>query len=77
MALHRQLFNLYVGIAELAALIAQCGAGIKDIFHERAWVRTDIYSVSVKIVAETRDRAHVRSLESMLRARYAEVHFSD
>ncbi|PIO53621.1 hypothetical protein TELCIR_25038, partial [Teladorsagia circumcincta] len=35
------------GIAELATRIAHVGASIKDIFHERAWISTDVFSVKV------------------------------
>ena len=44
------------GIAELATLLAQSGASIKDMFHERAWLRTDIFCVRVKVVVEVRAR---------------------
>uniref|UniRef100_A0A915J448 Serine racemase n=1 Tax=Romanomermis culicivorax TaxID=13658 RepID=A0A915J448_ROMCU len=40
------------GIAELAQLLCSCGASIKDILHERAWVKTDIFCVNVKLVVE-------------------------
>uniref|UniRef100_A0A183F8W1 ACT domain-containing protein n=1 Tax=Heligmosomoides polygyrus TaxID=6339 RepID=A0A183F8W1_HELPZ len=61
------------GIAELATRIAHMGASIKDIFHERAWISTDVFSVRVKVVAETRDREHVAELEEMLRSKYDDV----
>ncbi|VDM49095.1 unnamed protein product [Toxocara canis] len=61
------------GIAELAALLTHQGASIKDIFHERAWVTTDVFSVKVKVVAETRDREHASTLENALRAHYKDV----
>uniref|UniRef100_A0A914Z0H2 ACT domain-containing protein n=1 Tax=Panagrolaimus superbus TaxID=310955 RepID=A0A914Z0H2_9BILA len=31
------------GISELAKLIADSGASIKDMFMERAWVRQDVF----------------------------------
>ncbi|KJH40582.1 hypothetical protein DICVIV_13458 [Dictyocaulus viviparus] len=37
------------GIAELTTRIAQMGASIKDIFHERAWIATDVFSVRVRV----------------------------
>ncbi|KAJ1346112.1 hypothetical protein KIN20_000806 [Parelaphostrongylus tenuis] len=64
------------GIAELTTRIAQMGASIKDIFHERAWIATDVFSVRVKVVAETRDRQHVVELEEMLRSKYEDVRVS-
>lgn len=35
------------GIAELAKLLTTCGVSIKDIVHERAWIKNDIFSVEV------------------------------
>lgn len=35
------------GIAELAKTLAQCGVSIKDMVHERAWIKNDIFSVEV------------------------------
>ena len=33
------------GIAELAQAICRCGVSIKDMMHERAWIKNDIFSV--------------------------------
>ena len=51
-------FNVVVsdrpgGIAELTKLISSVGVSLKDIVHERAWVRTDAFAVGVRILAET------------------------
>lgn len=35
------------GIAELCRLMANLGVSIKDILHERAWLKSDIFSVEV------------------------------
>lgn len=61
------------GIAELTKLLADMGVSIKDIFHERAWLKTDIFSVQVKCVVEARDKAHSEELEAALRKRYDQV----
>ena len=61
------------GIAELTKLISSVGVSIKDIVHERAWVRTDAFAVGVRILAETRNRKHSRELFKMLRETYEEV----
>lgn len=45
------------GIAALTRVIADAGASIKDISHERAWVDSDIASVRVKCIVECADRA--------------------
>uniref|UniRef100_A0AC35F6A6 ACT domain-containing protein n=1 Tax=Panagrolaimus sp. PS1159 TaxID=55785 RepID=A0AC35F6A6_9BILA len=64
------------GIAELAKILADSGASIKDMFMERAWVRQDVFSVNVKVVAETRNKEHVQELEKRLRERYEDVCFT-
>ncbi|XP_048761123.1 L-threonine ammonia-lyase-like [Ostrea edulis] len=61
------------GIAELTKLMAEVGVSIKDIFHERAWLKSDIFSVQVKCVIEARDKAHSEELEAALRKRYKQV----
>lgn len=50
------------GIAQLLRLVADSGASIKDVFHERAWLESDIFGVQVKCVVETRDWQHVEQL---------------
>lgn len=39
------------GIAELCAQLARLGVSIKDIEHERAWVASDVFSVSVRYLS--------------------------
>ena len=36
------------GIAELTRIISNVGVSIKDIVHERAWVRTNTFAVGVR-----------------------------
>ena len=36
------------GIAELARLISNLGVSVKDIVHERAWVRENTFEVGVR-----------------------------
>ena len=35
------------GIAELAKTLTNTGASVKDMMHERAWIKNDIFSVEV------------------------------
>lgn len=63
------------GIAELTRLIASIGVSLKDIFHERAWLKSDIFSVQVKCVVETIDKSHKDQLEKLLRSHYSHVNF--
>ncbi|KAL8590468.1 hypothetical protein ACOMHN_011681 [Nucella lapillus] len=61
------------GIAELTRLISDMGVSIKDILHERAWLKSDVFSVQVKCVVETRDMDHSKQLENKLRETYSQV----
>lgn len=65
------------GIAELCTTLASIGVSIKDIMHERAWIMSDVFSVDVKIVCETRDREHVEQLKNILQQNYYKVVFGD
>ena len=48
-ALLRWVNFTHTGIAELTRLLANLGVSIKDMVHERAWIRSDIFSVEVRI----------------------------
>lgn len=63
------------GIAELTRLLANLGVSIKDILHERAWLKSDIFSVEVRVMCETRDLEHAIELERALKENYSQVHF--
>lgn len=55
------------GLAELARVIAACGASIKDIEHDRAFSGPDVSAVNAVCTVETRDHAHIRELHRALR----------
>lgn len=63
------------GIAELCRTLASIGVSIKDIMHERAWIMSDVFSVDVKVVCETRDREHTEQLKNALHQNYHRVVF--
>ncbi len=48
------------GLARFAGLIAQEGASILEITHDRAFAEDDISTVAVHCVLETRDREHIQ-----------------
>ncbi len=50
------------GLATLARVIADAGASIKDIAHDRAFSGADVSAVNAVCTVETRDRAHVAIL---------------
>jgi threonine dehydratase len=54
------------GLARFAGLVAEAGASIIDISHDRAFASEDITTVTVHCVVETRDPEHVQSLRREL-----------
>ena len=54
------------GIANLTALLHQQGASIKDIYHERAWLHTNVDQVQVKCVVELQGSEHAERLRGAL-----------
>ena len=54
------------GLARFAGLLADEGASILEIAHDRAFASEDITTVSVHCVVETRDAAHVAALRGRL-----------
>jgi threonine dehydratase len=55
------------GLAELTRVIADRGASIKDIAHDRAFSGPDVSAVNAVCTVETRDHAHIRELHRTLR----------
>src|SRR5437868_2553732 len=52
------------GLARFAGLIAEEGASVVDIEHDRAFSSEDISTVMVHCVVETRDNEHIDSLKA-------------
>jgi threonine dehydratase len=70
-----RLINFYAtvsdrpgGIAKLTTLLAEQGASIKDIYHERAWLYTSVDQVQVRCVVELQGRDHAKKLKRALMA---------
>jgi threonine dehydratase len=55
------------GMAKLAQLIADTGASIKDLEHDRAFSGADVTAVNVLCTVETADRQHIAELYERLR----------
>lgn len=55
------------GLARLARVIAESGASIKDIAHDRAFAGPDVSAVHAVCTVETRDRAHINALHRALK----------
>ncbi|KAI8115310.1 hypothetical protein FF38_09000 [Lucilia cuprina] len=64
------------GIHELCEILHSLGVSIKDIMHERAWLK-DIYTVEVKVICETLDWTHSMELKNKLKEIYSKVQFSE
>ncbi len=53
-------------LAQLVACVAECGANILDIEHEREDAKTEVNSCVVSMTLETRDEAHIRKIRESL-----------
>jgi threonine dehydratase len=54
------------GLARFAGLIADAGASVVDIHHDRAFASEDITTVTVHCIVETRDPEHIAALFTRL-----------
>jgi threonine dehydratase len=59
------------GLAGLTKLIADTGASVKEVVHERAFTEGDVFAVRVSCTIETRDRAHLQEIFARIEARDA------
>jgi threonine dehydratase len=55
------------GLARFAATLAECGASVRDIAHDRAFAGDDLNEVKVRCLVETRDAEHAKSLQARLK----------
>ncbi len=54
------------GIARLTTLLGDHGASIKDIYHKRAFLHSNINYVHVKVVVELQGKEHTQEIERVL-----------
>jgi len=57
------------GIARLTAVLEEQGASIKDIYHERAWLHSNVDQVNVKCVVELQGKDHAKRLKQALKSK--------
>lgn len=57
------------GLQSLTTAIAEEGASVKEISHERAFCDTSMGTVNIRVVSETRNKAHSRRLVQSLEAK--------
>ena len=55
------------GIAELTKELADLGASVKDIFHERAWLQETVSSVYIRVILETMGPDHNKQILAAIR----------
>jgi threonine dehydratase len=55
-------------LAGLLGVIAEAGASVKEVEHDRNFGPADVARVSVSVVMETRDAAHIDQIHQALRA---------
>lgn len=54
------------GLAALTRLIADTGASVKEVYHDRSFGPPDLALVSVTALLETRDHGHIQEVQSAL-----------
>ena len=55
------------GLARLATILADTGASVRDIIHDRAFSGPDVSAVRAVCTVDTRDHAHIREIQRSLR----------
>jgi threonine dehydratase len=61
------------GLAALTTAIAEAGASIKDIAHDRAFSGPDVSAVRAVCTVETRDRDHLTEVKRLLRRHHFQI----
>jgi threonine dehydratase len=61
------------GLADLATEIADTGASIKQVVHDRAFAGSDVSAVHVLCTVETRNREHLAQLRAQLKSHGVET----
>ncbi|XP_031566635.1 uncharacterized protein LOC116301684 [Actinia tenebrosa] len=57
-------------LARLTSLLSSTGVSIKDLYQERTWLNSSMFTVQVKCVAELRNAEHVKQLKKVLHKNY-------
>lgn len=65
------------GLSHFAGLVAEEGASVHDIEHDRAFASEDITTVTVHCIVETRDFAHIARLRDRLQREGYRVTFGN
>ncbi|HEY3899791.1 MAG TPA: threonine ammonia-lyase [Chthoniobacter sp.] len=62
------------GLAHLSGVLAEAGANVTEIVHNRTFAGPDLSRVHVLCTIETRDREHIAEVEQRLAANGVEIH---
>lgn len=62
------------GLARFTALVAEAGASVMEIHHDRAFASADVTTVTVQCIIETRDTEHSEALRQRLQAEGFSLH---
>ncbi|CAF0849304.1 unnamed protein product [Rotaria sordida] len=62
-------------LAHMCKLFSNAGASVKDIYHERAWLKSDMFSVQIQVVLEVRDREHAEEVTKIISENYEDAIF--
>lgn len=60
-------------LATLLTLVAQTGASIKEVSHDRSFGPADVARVKVSVIMETRDLEHIRQIHETLKEKGVEI----
>jgi threonine dehydratase len=61
------------GLAHLAAVLADAGANVTEIVHNRTFAGPDLSRVHVLCTVETRDREHIGEIQKRLAEHHVEL----
>ncbi|XP_022116547.1 L-threonine ammonia-lyase-like [Pieris rapae] len=65
------------GMAELCGMMANLGVTLRDCIPERAWVKGDIFSCELKVIAETRGWDHTKELVEQVKKQFKNYFFPE
>ena len=60
-------------LAKITATVADAGANIDEVHHQRAFTMLSAQNVEIELVIQTRGRAHIAQIMEQLRANGLEV----
>ncbi|XP_041969460.1 L-threonine ammonia-lyase-like [Aricia agestis] len=65
------------GMAEFCRMMGKIGVTIKDCIPERAWVKGDIFSCELKVIAETKGWDHTNQMIEHIKRHYTDYFFPE